>query len=229
MHNPEDDEVFLNEYLDEIENLKRVGYWSNRVADFLPLALANFEKKCVLIYTNKEEQPIIKIQPNLVDIASDDVINLAYISIPGLIEHNDACVIASDTDSQNISSNVNDSNDNEHEMFVATPLSTETNATPKKSTGSYTSATPRKTANYNTPVKIRLVRKRMATPENWKRNIRKKLRLNGKQYISNSGKSVPEKKFKDIDCTKCRFKCTETFLKERRSQILQFYWAIGNY
>lgn len=102
MHNPEDDEVFLNEYLDEIENLKRVGYWSNRVADFLPLALANFEKKCVLIYTNKEEQPIIKIQPNLVDIASDDVINLAYISIPGLIEHYDACVIASDTDSQNI-------------------------------------------------------------------------------------------------------------------------------
>lgn len=34
---------------------------------------------------------------------------------------------------------------------------------------------------------------------------------------------------KDIDCTKCRFKCTEKFSKERRSQIFQFFWAIGNY
>jgi hypothetical protein len=47
-HRPYDGEAFWNEYLNEVENLKR-----ERVADFLSRALANLERKCVMIFTNK--------------------------------------------------------------------------------------------------------------------------------------------------------------------------------
>ena len=43
-------------------------------------------------------------------------------------------------------------------------------------------ATPRKAAKYVTPVKKKLTRKRKATPETWKKNVRKRLRLTGKEY-----------------------------------------------
>ncbi|XP_045207508.2 uncharacterized protein LOC123559603 [Mercenaria mercenaria] len=150
-HKPDDDEVFLNEYLNEVENLKRDGYWSNRVADFLPLSLANFEKKCVIIYTNKEEQHIIKIQPNLVEPAPSDVINLAYISIPGLIEHYDACTVDNNIDTQNQSVNGENANEHNIDKLVATPLNKNVNGTPRKSTplNENVNATPRKSTPLN--------------------------------------------------------------------------------
>ena len=66
-----------------IEKLKCDGYWSNRVVDFLPLALAIFNNMCVIIYTNKVNQPIIiKICPTIGETNSDHVINLDYILKP---------------------------------------------------------------------------------------------------------------------------------------------------
>ncbi|XP_053372702.1 uncharacterized protein LOC128546312 [Mercenaria mercenaria] len=176
-HKPDDDEVFLNEYLNE-QILRR------NVLSFIQT----------------------KIQPNLVEPAPSDIINLAYISIPGLIEHYDACTVDNNIDTQNQS--VNEENANEHNIdkLVATLLNKKVNGTPRKSTplnenvsatprkstplNKNVNATPRKPANYNTPVKRHLVRKRKTTPENWKRNIKTKLRLSGKQYISKSGKVI---------------------------------------
>ena len=91
LHKPADDETFVMEYLQQIENLKCDGYWTNRVADFLPLALANVEKKKVIIYTCREDQPVITVQPNITEASTEDVIMLAYISIPNTLEHYDAC------------------------------------------------------------------------------------------------------------------------------------------
>jgi hypothetical protein len=62
---PEDEESFIMMYLDEIESLKQEGYWSSKVADFLPLALANLSGCTVKIYTSKVDQQTITIQPSL--------------------------------------------------------------------------------------------------------------------------------------------------------------------
>jgi hypothetical protein len=51
-HRPDDGEAFWSEYLNEVENLKRDRYWSSRVADFLPLALA--KEMCDDMYEQRE-------------------------------------------------------------------------------------------------------------------------------------------------------------------------------
>ena len=89
--------------------------------------------------------------------------------------------------------------------------------------------TPRKAAKYVSPLKKRLFRKRKATPDNWKRNIRKRLKLSGKQYVSAKGKLVKEKKVKLCDCSKCRFKCTSKISEEYRDEIFQYFWSLISY
>ena len=91
---PEDELEFVSQYCREIEQLKSDGYWSNKAGDFLPLALSNWTKRRVVIYTSKPEQPIIDIHP--ADVSSlmnshTEVIPLAYTSAPGISEHYDAC------------------------------------------------------------------------------------------------------------------------------------------
>ena len=65
--------------------------------------------------------------------------------------------------------------------------------------------TPHKEADYVTPKKKELFRKRKAQPEKWKRNANKKLRCAGAEYISTSGKKVPKRKVKPVDCSSCRY------------------------
>jgi hypothetical protein len=57
----------------------------------------------------------------------------------------------------------------------------------------------RKAPNFITPPKKSLFRKRKATPEIWKKNVRKKLRLTGKEYISAKGNIVQERCLKPND------------------------------
>ncbi|XP_076090122.1 uncharacterized protein LOC143062260 [Mytilus galloprovincialis] len=85
---------------------------------------------------------------------------------------------------------------------------------------------PRKAPNFITPPKKSLFRKRKATPETWKKNIRKKLRLSGKEYISVKGTVVEEKKVKPIDCSKCTFKCSLSIDDEHRQQIFKTFWSL---
>ena len=73
--------------------------------------------------------------------------------------------------------------------------------------------TPRKAAKFVTPVKKKTVRKQKATPQNWKKNVRKRLRLSGKKYESTTGKTVPEKQMKP-PCNNCKLKCTSKISKE---------------
>ena len=47
-----DDLAFIKSYCKEIEVLKQNGYWSTKAGDFLPLALANWSKRPVRIYTS---------------------------------------------------------------------------------------------------------------------------------------------------------------------------------
>ena len=135
--------------------------------------------------------------------------------------------------------------------FIAQPFSftqdrgdTEMNDEPSESTASnsniqeedvstivpqhFQAVTPRKAAKFVTPVKKKTVRKRKATPQIWKKNVRKQLRLSGKKYESTTGKTMPEKQMKP-PCNNCRFKCTSKISKEERQRLFSSFWTLESY
>ena len=63
---------------------------------------------------------------------------------------------------------------------------------------------PHKSASYVKPEKKQLFRKRKSNRDVWKRNKNKKRRCAGEEYISSSGKNVPKRVSKQIDCSRCR-------------------------
>ena len=87
----------------------------------------------------------------------------------------------------------------------------------------------KKAAKFTSPTKKRLFRKRKATPENWKKNIRKRRRLSGDTYISSSGKTVQRKSVQECDCSKCRYKCNQNISFEQRTVIRNFYYGLDSY
>ena len=89
--------------------------------------------------------------------------------------------------------------------------------------------TPHKDANFQSPKKSDLKRKRKCTPDIWKRNVRKRNRDAGLEYISQKGKHVNARQVKAVNCSKCRYKCSEKFTEENRQQIFTAYWALQDY
>lgn len=74
-----------------------------------------------------------------------------------------------------------------------------------------------------------LTRKRLRNESNWGKNIQKKLKNEGKEYVRKSNlKVVPAKKV-GIPCgEKCRLKCANKLTLEQRSVIHNQYWKIGD-
>lgn len=71
-------------------------------------------------------------------------------------------------------------------------------------------------------------RRRKRQPHKWKRNIQKKRRLEGKEYVSTTGVLVPAVQMK-ASCKKtCRLKCFE-LPEEQRVNIFQTYYSMGDY
>jgi len=58
--------------------LRQDGYWSNRAADVLPLALANWRKRLVRIYSSEPHKSVIKVHPLSQYDQSRNPILLAY-------------------------------------------------------------------------------------------------------------------------------------------------------
>ncbi|WAR27356.1 LOW QUALITY PROTEIN: SLA1-like protein [Mya arenaria] len=210
-HAPESQEEFVCEYLSEIEHLKEDGYWSNRVADLLPLALTNYATCTLTLFTSKPDQPKIIIEPNLVGNVDNRNLNLAYISIPSVLEHYDACRVSS--------------SGCQTEMLTATKVVNEQDEThtPVKS------QTPKKAAKFVSPVKKHLFRKKKAMPQNWKKNVRKRLRISGEEYIATTGKMVKRKDVKECNCAKCKYKCNSKVSFEQRCAIRDLYYGLTSY
>ena len=61
-----------------------------------------------------------------------------------------------------------------------------------------------------------------------KKNSRKVLRLEGKEYISESGKMRPSKMVMPTDCTKCCFECSR-ILEEKRKELFQSFYSLKVY
>lgn len=68
--------------------------------------------------------------------------------------------------------------------------------------------------------KLEITRKRRRDPTSWKRNVQKKLRMEGKPYCTQKGKPKRGRGLKDIECH-CHYKCTQIFSKEQRQNILE--------
>lgn len=66
-------------------------------------------------------------------------------------------------------------------------------------------------------------------PETWKKNVRKTKRAKGEMYLSATGKLVPAKRIKTVDCSKCWLHCSDTISNDQQDAIFQSYWATGSY
>lgn len=68
-------------------------------------------------------------------------------------------------------------------------------------------------------------KRRLANPDTWKKNINKKLKMQGQPYETKKGiqaAKVP----KEIDCRNCKFKCTNNFSEEDRRAICASFWKL---
>jgi small subunit ribosomal protein S31 len=72
-----DEDISWIEFRQEIDRLAVNGNWTSRVADLLPLALANWSGKNVRICSSLSHQPILDIKPILCQALSMDPITLA--------------------------------------------------------------------------------------------------------------------------------------------------------
>ena len=198
-------------YLKEVEQMRENGHWSADIADALPLVIANIFGRELKIFSSNRTKPFFSIKPSLCDLQSTDIIPLAYNSVRGF-EHYDACI------PYNSESSVNE-----------TPTKNISEDHAKKTTEPGPSITPRKAAKYKSPPKKIRTRRRKARPELWKKNVRKSLKMAGKEYISSTGKTVPGKDVQPCNCTKCRFKCTERVDDVTRKRIFHSYWSLQSY
>lgn len=61
------------------------------------------------------------------------------------------------------------------------------------------------------------------------REKRKALRLYGKAYTTPSGKSYPQRRVRDKDCSKCRYNCSVNITAEQRQAIFEHFWSLDSY
>ncbi|KAL0829630.1 hypothetical protein ABMA28_003136 [Loxostege sticticalis] len=61
------------------------------------------------------------------------------------------------------------------------------------------------------------------------KNVNKKLRNTGKQYVSRVGKIVKEKVMKPPCGPKCRQSCSNNFTNQQRQEIFDTYWELGSF
>src|SRR5699024_2016331 len=62
-------------------------------------------------------------------------------------------------------------------------------------------------------------------PENWHRNRQKKLRSEGKKYVTRSGKNVGEKEFLNKPCY-CSKQCSLLLSSEERNQAMMSFYSL---
>ena len=77
-----------------------------------------------------------------------------------------------------------------------------------------------------TPTKKR--KKRRKRPQMWKRNITKRVRNEGKEYVTRGkSKTIREARAVKQPCgKKCRLRCSEIISEEQRQVIFDSYWAL---
>ena len=125
------------------------------MTDLLPLSLANYVDCSVIIYTSKPDNQKIIIEPTLKSNEDKNILKLAYISIPNVLEHYDACVLV-------------DVSTDQQQQFVATRVPTES----VYSSTHVASETPKKAATFVSPLrKKNIFRKSKDSPYPCKKTL----------------------------------------------------------
>ena len=60
--------------------------------------------------------------------------------------------------------------------------------------------------------------------EKYKKKINK---ISGLEYVNEAGKTVPGRKLKEMDCSKCKSKCSQKVTQEDRQLIFRTYWNLS--
>ncbi|KAK7094532.1 hypothetical protein V1264_006082 [Littorina saxatilis] len=245
----DENDVFMR-FLSNVGELQQPGKWSNDAADLLPQALADWSERPVRIY--QSDKAIIVSTPstsftNATTWQHAEPITLAYIVHEPT--HYDACRRPDHSGTQHEVHIVSETDD-----FQPTHQSTpnkDQNQTHGGSAGEGPSfpttqgdslktpikdqsrdkinITPRKQGSFQTPPKKHLSRKKKANPEAWSRNVRKSLHLQGKEYVSQTGKTVPAKCVQQIDCSKCRYDCNFRVSEDHRQELFHAFYALDTY
>ena len=72
-------------------------------------------------------------------------------------------------------------------------------------------------------------KKRASNPLEWKKRKKKLLRDKGEEYITVQGKVHKARCVQPIECSKCRFRCSEKIPEEARQAIHKVYWNLASY
>ena len=189
-----------------VSELKSNGKWNTDLGDCFPLAICNKLQRSMRIYSSKISNPVYDIDPNLSGQTGERLL-LSLLAVRGT-EHFDAVKKI------------------EKSSKRTTSIVVEEKKTPvkNKQTDENIAITPHKEATYISPEKKQLFRKRKLNKEKWKRNINKRWRCAGEEYISSSGKKVPKRTLKHVNCSSCKFKCTSNITEEQRQSLFDAYW-----
>lgn len=145
-----------------MEELKCNGKWTNCAADLLPLVLSNWGRKTIKIFSCLTQKPVFDITPTLCEPDQSSSIFLVYRSSEdnSIPSHYGGC--------EKIGTQTN------HDEAIRTDDELNQIDTDIENVNNTENGTTE--SDTRTPIK--------ATPEEWKKNIRKKLRMSGKEYIS---------------------------------------------
>ncbi|MEW8548129.1 MAG: OTU domain-containing protein, partial [Candidatus Thiodiazotropha sp.] len=88
-----EEETIKDSFNRQLDTLRQSGSWSVDLSDVLPLAVANYTKREITIYTSKRSNPVISVKPTVhFDQLHGPPIFLAYVATPGF-EHYDSCEV----------------------------------------------------------------------------------------------------------------------------------------
>ena len=175
------------------------GYWSLELANCFPLATANVLQQPTKVFKSTLVAPLTDIEPTLITkyYIEKESICLAYKWVRGE-EHYDGCRYICTPKSSFIKrpqlyhqtqghTTSTHPMDTPEDIMEENTLPPQVTSTPEKNQDEIETAetilTPRKMADYNTPKKKTLTRKRQAHQDEWPKNKRKQLRQSGQSYV----------------------------------------------
>ena len=243
----DDDSTRYFEILSTLEALRKPGTWDTKANDVLPVALANFSKRQVKIFTSRHNHPVIDISP--VSSSSSEPIYLALLAPAGLPEHYDGCLPQQNRDPSLLEHDIpscpkrtfvrkapevlpnRPAAASHSEVFHSGPGSTAQRERCTATKAAYQSTTPsrRKSVVYLTPLRKTQYKKRAPNPSQWKSSVRKANKLKGLAYRSTSGVITRAKAVQPIDCSKCTKKCAQKIPEDKRQEIFDQFYSLESY
>ena len=166
-----------------VSDLRKEEHWISELSDATLLCIANIYQCTAKVYTSIIDMPIINVVPSIKVITKNQHSELEYalLAEPGF-EHYDACT---------------------HVAAYSTPVKNRPTQQ-EHSLNDLEHPSPRKQAHYTSPGKKKVTRKKLLSPETWKKNIRRKAHQSGKEYTNTKGETVPGRQVKPQDYSKCR-------------------------